>query len=297
MYICMYAYFSNGFHPIHLLVMNCAVSYKKQQKLPGVDRKTLQWDSWVQNEGKSLMVGGHSCSVQRKRVFWMTSVFESTLLDVTNVESWISANLSPPTLKWWFCKGNLQVLSGLMNCLTIYVQKYGTEWIIIKSYWRGTAFFKAFRYVEVPWPPVKSWDYQQNSEWNGICPVISLIICSSCLKCLLKKLEFISFWLCMIGLFIKSFLICLPFVFPLKSVLFWLLCRGQVRVLVPCWLLYPRSESFFVFLRKISGPSKISKTKFITRWWFQTFFIFTPIWGRFPFWPIFLRWVVQPPTR
>ena len=29
----------------------------------------------------------------------------------------------------------------------------------------------------------------------------------------------------------------------------------------------------------------------ITRWWFQIFFIFTPIWGRFPFWLIFLRWV------
>ena len=28
-----------------------------------------------------------------------------------------------------------------------------------------------------------------------------------------------------------------------------------------------------------------------TRWWFQIFFIFTPIWGRFPFWPIFFRWV------
>ncbi len=28
-----------------------------------------------------------------------------------------------------------------------------------------------------------------------------------------------------------------------------------------------------------------------TRWWFQTFFIFTPIWGRFPFWLIFFRWV------
>ena len=27
------------------------------------------------------------------------------------------------------------------------------------------------------------------------------------------------------------------------------------------------------------------------RWWFQTFFILTPIWGRFPFWLIFLRWV------
>ena len=29
----------------------------------------------------------------------------------------------------------------------------------------------------------------------------------------------------------------------------------------------------------------------ITRWWFQILFIFTPIWGRFPFWLIFLRWV------
>ena len=28
-----------------------------------------------------------------------------------------------------------------------------------------------------------------------------------------------------------------------------------------------------------------------TRWWFQIFFIFTPIWGRFPFWLIFFRWV------
>ena len=26
-------------------------------------------------------------------------------------------------------------------------------------------------------------------------------------------------------------------------------------------------------------------------WWFQTFFIFTPNWGRFPFWLIFFRWV------
>ena len=26
-------------------------------------------------------------------------------------------------------------------------------------------------------------------------------------------------------------------------------------------------------------------------WWFQIFFIFTPIWGRFPIWLIFFRWV------
>ena len=28
-----------------------------------------------------------------------------------------------------------------------------------------------------------------------------------------------------------------------------------------------------------------------TRWWFQICFIFTHIWGRFPFWLIFFRWV------
>ena len=27
------------------------------------------------------------------------------------------------------------------------------------------------------------------------------------------------------------------------------------------------------------------------RWWFKIFFIFTPIWGRFPIWFIFFRWV------
>ena len=27
-----------------------------------------------------------------------------------------------------------------------------------------------------------------------------------------------------------------------------------------------------------------------SRWWFQIFFIFTPIWGRFPFWLIFSKW-------
>ena len=27
------------------------------------------------------------------------------------------------------------------------------------------------------------------------------------------------------------------------------------------------------------------------RWWFQIFFIFIPIWGRFPFWLIFFKWV------
>ena len=32
-------------------------------------------------------------------------------------------------------------------------------------------------------------------------------------------------------------------------------------------------------------------TKTSSTWWFQIFFIFTPIWGRFPFWLIFFKWV------
>ena len=34
-----------------------------------------------------------------------------------------------------------------------------------------------------------------------------------------------------------------------------------------------------------------------TRWWFQRFFNFTPIWGNDPIWLIFFKWVAQPPTR
>ena len=28
-----------------------------------------------------------------------------------------------------------------------------------------------------------------------------------------------------------------------------------------------------------------------TRWWCQSFFVFTPIWGRFPIWLLFFNWV------
>ena len=31
-----------------------------------------------------------------------------------------------------------------------------------------------------------------------------------------------------------------------------------------------------------------------SRWWFQIFFIFTPIWGRFPIWLILFKWGHQP---
>ena len=37
--------------------------------------------------------------------------------------------------------------------------------------------------------------------------------------------------------------------------------------------------------------SGLSDQKYSSRWWFQTFFIFTPIWGRCLIWLIFFTWV------
>ena len=36
---------------------------------------------------------------------------------------------------------------------------------------------------------------------------------------------------------------------------------------------------------------------FKPRWWFQTFFICTPVWGRFPFWRSYFSNGLKPPTR
>ena len=55
------------------------------------------------------------------------------------------------------------------------------------------------------------------------------------------------------------------------------------------------ADVFYVFIllcfkvrcNAIIGNSRESDTG----WWFQTFFIFIPIWGRFPIWLIFFKWV------
>ena len=52
-----------------------------------------------------------------------------------------------------------------------------------------------------------------------------------------------------------------------------------------------RQSRWWPFFKYFSSP------RIKSGWWFQIFFIFTPIWGRFPFWRIFFKWVVQPPTR
>ena len=37
--------------------------------------------------------------------------------------------------------------------------------------------------------------------------------------------------------------------------------------------------------------TKIQHKWTLSSWWFRIFFMFTPIWGRFPFWLLFFRWV------
>ena len=57
-----------------------------------------------------------------------------------------------------------------------------------------------------------------------------------------------------------------------------------------------RSSWSSVFVGLNQCFNKTTRGIHLPRWWFQIFFIFTPTWGRFPFWLIFSKWVVQPPT-
>ena len=58
-----------------------------------------------------------------------------------------------------------------------------------------------------------------------------------------------------------------------------------------------KSEANVIPCPNRKWQSYLVNFEYISRWWFQIFVIFTPIWGRFPFWLIFFKWVVQPPTR
>ena len=42
---------------------------------------------------------------------------------------------------------------------------------------------------------------------------------------------------------------------------------------------------------KLRGFTHLPYQTLKTRWWFQIFFTFTTLWGRFPIWLIFIRWV------
>ena len=52
------------------------------------------------------------------------------------------------------------------------------------------------------------------------------------------------------------------------------------------------SQHFGFFFPSLSGKNvEILPLPNNARWWFQAFFMFIPIWGRFPFWLIFFKWV------
>ncbi len=70
---------------------------------------------------------------------------------------------------------------------------------------------------------------------------------------------------------------------------------------VPCWppptfqIITLSSGSFFlwIFTTWVVGEYQFTHN---SGWWLHFFLIFTPIWGRFPFWLIFSKGL-KPPTR
>ena len=54
------------------------------------------------------------------------------------------------------------------------------------------------------------------------------------------------------------------------------------------WDLIRGNCAFFLNLQ--FGKLELWEKSTKTRWWFQRFFLFTPTWGRFPFWLIFFKW-------
>ena len=52
-----------------------------------------------------------------------------------------------------------------------------------------------------------------------------------------------------------------------------------------------RSNSMLQAVELMFRLGEVEEKNRFLRWWFQRFFIFTPTWGRFPFWLIFFRWV------
>ena len=57
------------------------------------------------------------------------------------------------------------------------------------------------------------------------------------------------------------------------------------------WLLTGRKMEQKCGNRSCFKQNPYTVPSIYARWWFQIFFIFTPIWGRFPFWLTFFKWV------
>ena len=80
----------------------------------------------------------------------------------------------------------------------------------------------------------------------------------------------------------------LPRLAPCQGPLY-LVERQAIEVTVK--LLTGQNFPLEICTSKTIGDVKKRIQQLEARWWFPTFFIFTPIWGRFPIWLIFFRWV------
>ena len=77
---------------------------------------------------------------------------------------------------------------------------------------------------------------------------------------------------------------------------------GNSYLLLPVRVMVPLPQQLEVFLTANGVGARLVSWRLpwslvavggwrITRWWFQIFYIFTPTFGRFPFWLIFFKWV------
>ncbi len=84
---------------------------------------------------------------------------------------------------------------------------------------------------------------------------------------------------------------------PIRAWLFWKQNSGLPRRSMDGrqWGLRCRCSTIpiwkLLFWEPNSGLARWSKVQTLSRWWFQTFFIFTPTWGNDPIWLIFFKWV------
>ncbi len=82
-------------------------------------------------------------------------------------------------------------------------------------------------------------------------------------------------------------------IFSLDFATSWLFDQSELFFLPPMRLQWvhgmcPQTQKKITWL---AGNAAFLMGDTSSRWWFQIFFIFTSIWGRFLFWLIFFRWV------
>ena len=100
------------------------------------------------------------------------------------------------------------------------------------------------------------------------------------------------------GWFVGSMLIFQGVYFEESFFLRWFFSQnerhGSSKIPEAGWWVPPNSKFFFAPRKKkklLDMWNANSSSLPYSTWWFQIFFIFTPTWGRFPFWLIFFSWV------